>query len=263
MPDRADSEVLELQAGDQDAALDRSALDHLAWIDALRALPTPPPTERDIVTWVDDALRRFLPFSGFLGAYGKWSGGRIHVLSWLASGHCPEYVASRPRVFDLNTRAAVAWWIYHQKPFLSDDKGCVDEDGAPIPASEVDLESNLRFSLGLMAVHGVIDPVGKCGTYICLSGIPRAQSKRFLAALKLIAPVLHTLFLQTRRMTFADLTVLTDRQRELLDLALVGLSDKAIAARLRISDHTVGHHFQAIYAKLGVTKRSQLIALLK
>ena len=259
MPDRADSDALELQAADQDAA----ALDHLAWIDALRALPAPPPTERDIVTWVDDALRRFLPFSGFLAGYGKWSGGRIHVLSWLSSGHCPEYVASRPRVFDLNTRAAVAWWIHHQKPFLSDDKGCVDEDGAPIPASEVDLESNLRFSLGLMAVHGVIDPVGKCGTYICLSGIPRAQSKRFLAALKLIAPVLHTLFLQTRRMTFADLTVLTHRQRELLDLALVGLSDKAIAARLRISDHTVGHHFQAIYAKLGVTKRSQLIALLK
>jgi len=229
----------------------------------LRALPAQPPTERDIVKWVDDALRPFLPFSGFLAGYGKWSGGRIHVLSWLASGHCPEYLASRPRVFDLNTRTAVAWWIHHQKPFLSDDKGCVDEDGTPIPASEVDLESNLRFSLGLMAIHGVVDPVGKCGTYICLSGIPRAQSKRSIAAVKLIAPVLHTLFLQTRRMMLADLTVLTDRQRELLDLALGGLSDKAIASRLRISDHTVGHHFQAIYAKLGVTKRSQLIALFK
>jgi DNA-binding CsgD family transcriptional regulator len=41
------------------------------------------------------------------------------------------------------------------------------------------------------------------------------------------------------------------------------LSDKAIARRLSISDHTVGNHFRAIYAQLGVSKRSQLIALLK
>jgi DNA-binding CsgD family transcriptional regulator len=60
-----------------------------------------------------------------------------------------------------------------------------------------------------------------------------------------------------------DLTPLTDRQRELIDLALEGLSDKAIARRLSISDHTVGNHFRAIYAQLGVSKRSQLIALLK
>ena len=45
--------------------------------------------------------------------------------------------------------------------------------------------------------------------------------------------------------------------------ATIGVRMPVNASRLRISDHTVGHHFQAIYAKLGVTKRSQLIALLK
>jgi DNA-binding NarL/FixJ family response regulator len=41
------------------------------------------------------------------------------------------------------------------------------------------------------------------------------------------------------------------------------LSDKAIASRLSISDHTVGNHFRAIYARLGITRRSQLTSTLK
>jgi DNA-binding CsgD family transcriptional regulator len=73
------------------------------------------------------------------------------------------------------------------------------------------------------------------------------------------------LFLATKPLenSAVDLTKLTARQRELVDLALEGLSDKAIARRLGISDHTVGNHFRAIYAQLGVSKRSQLIALLR
>jgi DNA-binding NarL/FixJ family response regulator len=52
------------------------------------------------------------------------------------------------------------------------------------------------------------------------------------------------------------LTTLKDRQRELVDLPLEGLSDKAIARRLSISDHTVGNHFAP-------SMPSRLIALLK
>jgi DNA-binding NarL/FixJ family response regulator len=78
-------------------------------------------------------------------------------------------------------------------------------------------------------------------------------------------PVLHTLFLATKQATHSavDLTALTDRQRDLVDLAAQGLSDKEIALRLEISHNTVGNHFSAIYARLGISKRSQLIALLK
>jgi DNA-binding CsgD family transcriptional regulator len=56
---------------------------------------------------------------------------------------------------------------------------------------------------------------------------------------------------------------LTDRQRDLVDLAALGLSDKAIASRLGISENTVGNHLRAIYTKLGISKRSQLVALVK
>jgi DNA-binding CsgD family transcriptional regulator len=49
----------------------------------------------------------------------------------------------------------------------------------------------------------------------------------------------------------------------LIDLAVQGLSDKEIAVRLGISHNTVGNHFSVIYAKLGIKKRSQLVALVK
>ena len=60
-----------------------------------------------------------------------------------------------------------------------------------------------------------------------------------------------------------DLAKLTERQRQLVDLALIGLPDKTIATRLGISENTVGNHFRGIYERLGITKRSQLIAALK
>ena len=262
--DRARNDVAALDGTAGGSTLEYSAADFLAWLEALRALPVAPLSYGDIVAWVEGPLRRFVPFEEFLGAYGSSSGGRVHILTWLSSsGLSSEYLAGRPKVLDLEERAAVAWWVFHQKPFLIDENGAMDEDGAPVPTNALDLDSFKRYPLGLAAIHGVIDPFARCGTYIGFTGIARAQSKRFISAIKLIAPVLHTLFLQTKHTELPDLTVLTDRQRELVDLAVAGLSDKAIASRLAISDHTVGNHFRAIYAKLGVSKRSQLIALLK
>ena len=261
--DRARNNVAALEATAGGRTLECSPSDFLAWLEALRSLPAAPLSNGDILAWVEGPLRRFVPFKQFLGGYGKWSGGRIHVLSQLSSGHSSEYLAGRPMVFDPDTRAAFAWWIFHQKPFLLDENGAVDEEGAPVPTNALDLDSLNRFALSTAVMHGVVDPFANCGTYICFSGIARTQSKRFISAIKLIAPVLHTLFLQTKHPEMLGLTVLTDRQRELVDLALAGLSDKAIALRLAISDHTVGNHFRAIYAKLGISKRSQLIALLK
>ncbi|WP_312015634.1 helix-turn-helix transcriptional regulator [Bradyrhizobium liaoningense] len=85
------------------------------------------------------------------------------------------------------------------------------------------------------------------------------------ASLNLIAPVLHALFLQTEAVANSpiDLSKLTERQRQLVDLALMGLPDKTIATRLGISENTVGNHFRGIYERLGITKRSPLIAALK
>src|ERR1700676_3386473 len=118
-------------------------------------------------------------------------------------------VLSRMKAFRLDTR------VSNRKAFILDKTGAMDEAGLAILATRRELEEIERFSLGVVAAHGVIDPVVKAGTYISFSGVRRAQRKRTLAALDLIAPVLHSLFLQTKQAerSVIDLISLTDRQK--------------------------------------------------
>lgn len=54
---------------------------------------------------------------------------------------------------------------------------------------------------------------------------------------------------------------LTPREREVLGLLAEGLGNKAIAARLAISEHTAKFHVNAILAKLGAGSRAEAIVL--
>jgi DNA-binding CsgD family transcriptional regulator/tetratricopeptide (TPR) repeat protein len=57
-------------------------------------------------------------------------------------------------------------------------------------------------------------------------------------------------------------TQLTAREREVVDLALLGMSNSAIAGDLSLSERTVEAHIAAAYRKLGVRTRSELINVL-
>jgi len=59
-----------------------------------------------------------------------------------------------------------------------------------------------------------------------------------------------------------DLHALTSRERQITQLLLRGLPTADIAQRLFISRHTLSDHMKAIFAKLGVTSRPELTALL-
>jgi DNA-binding NarL/FixJ family response regulator len=54
---------------------------------------------------------------------------------------------------------------------------------------------------------------------------------------------------------------LTPREAEILALLADGLANKEIAARLRISSHTVKTHVQSVFAKLGADSRAEAVAL--
>ncbi len=56
---------------------------------------------------------------------------------------------------------------------------------------------------------------------------------------------------------------LTSRQRDVLGLLLLGRSMTQIAGSLGISEHTANDHRKAIYARVGVSSRSELAALLQ
>jgi DNA-binding NarL/FixJ family response regulator len=53
--------------------------------------------------------------------------------------------------------------------------------------------------------------------------------------------------------------ILTDREREILDLIAAGLGNREIARRLTLSDKTVRNHVSNIFAKLRVADRAQAI----
>ena len=52
---------------------------------------------------------------------------------------------------------------------------------------------------------------------------------------------------------------LTGRERQVLQLAAEGLANKQIAAALDISENTVKFHLSSLYAKLGVTSRTEAV----
>ena len=55
-------------------------------------------------------------------------------------------------------------------------------------------------------------------------------------------------------------TVLTNREREVLELLADGLGNKQIAARLGISTNTVKTHLEVLFEKLGVSSRAEAVA---
>ena len=52
---------------------------------------------------------------------------------------------------------------------------------------------------------------------------------------------------------------LTERERQVLQLAAEGLANKQIAAALLISENTVKFHLSSLYAKLGATSRTEAV----
>lgn len=59
-----------------------------------------------------------------------------------------------------------------------------------------------------------------------------------------------------------ELSTLSPREREVLDAALEGLSARAIARRLSLTEATVRSHLSAIYSKFEVAGRVELLARL-
>jgi DNA-binding NarL/FixJ family response regulator len=64
--------------------------------------------------------------------------------------------------------------------------------------------------------------------------------------------------LATRPGRPAALAQLTSRERDVVTLAAGGLSNRAIGARLYLSEGTVRNYLSTAFAKLGVSRRGEL-----
>jgi DNA-binding NarL/FixJ family response regulator len=66
-------------------------------------------------------------------------------------------------------------------------------------------------------------------------------------------------FVEASNLTLPDES-LTTREREVLELVSQGLSNKLIASRLHISEHTVKFHVSSISGKLGASSRTEAVS---
>jgi DNA-binding NarL/FixJ family response regulator len=92
-----------------------------------------------------------------------------------------------------------------------------------------------------------------------------AEAERLLAALRTLGTglgVFEPALLRTvlaARAAPADPLLFTPREAEVLSLMAEGLSNKLIADRLKISDHTAKFHVNAILNKLGAETRTEAV----
>ena len=83
-----------------------------------------------------------------------------------------------------------------------------------------------------------------------------------------LSPTLATTILQKRQSTSVPtesqrsiIDILTEREREILELLAQGLSNKMIAALLYLSVRTVEGHLANIYSRLGVNSRTEAMLM--
>lgn len=62
---------------------------------------------------------------------------------------------------------------------------------------------------------------------------------------------------------FADLDILSARQREILDLVSEGLTNAQVAKRLFLTESTVKQHLRSAYKVLGVSNRTEAVRLIR
>lgn len=118
-----------------------------------------------------------------------------------------------------------------------------------------------------IAVHGVLDPMSGNSTFFSFSRILERLTSRHCHLLELLVPHMHVALTRILGRAEEDANesrkggaFLTKRQHEVLQLISQGAGNKEIAALLHLSEHTVRHHLEHIFAKFEVRNRAQAVA---
>ncbi|MHA6881899.1 helix-turn-helix transcriptional regulator [Ralstonia pseudosolanacearum] len=212
------------------------------------------------MTWVTGVLREFFPFQRVFMAHGMLVAGEITITHWQAHGHEAKYLEQQALTFELEKRGALAWWLANRQPLV------IDPDRPPACATEFELQEIRDFDLQNVAAHGILNLKANAGTYFSFAGVPAPLTDWHLDALRILAPVLNDLYLA--QLADSDVVAkamwhLTLRQREIVRRVVAGHSDKVIANDLGIAPQTVRNQLSAVYQRLGVQSRSQLIDILR
>jgi DNA-binding CsgD family transcriptional regulator len=231
-------------------------LDVARWMTALMRAPT----ERDgFMPWIQSELHEFFPFKRLFIAHGELVAGEIRITHSMATGHDERYLQQLARTFELTQRTSLAWWLQNREPFY------IDPAAPPAYTSAFEIREITEFGLENVAAHGVVSAKGTVGTYFAFAGTNPPLTTWHLEALRLLAPVMNELYLRivAQELPHLDLNRLTPRQLTIVRAVADGADDKAISSALGITAKTVRNQLTAVYAKLGIHSRRQLIGLLR
>ncbi len=218
-------------------------------------------TNTDLLAWLDGPLRRFFPYKGLVLGQGELVAGQLKVTHMLAIGHEESYLHQIATTFELAQRGSLKCWFANRQPFY------IDPSAPPAHSSAFEVEEIEQFGLRNVAGHGVLNIKANAGTYFGFAGVKEPLSEWHLEALRLMAPVLNDLFLaycaRSEQGPPASFETLTQRQKAIVRHLATGMDDKTIARSLGVAEKTVRNQLADIYTRLGMHKRTQLIALLK
>ena len=135
---------------------------------------------------------------------------------------------------------------------LVEDLGGWDHGALPAPVLAVAATARARDALASARVRG------RSGDWLTVQGLPLegtgGRRSVVLTVERAAASVVGTMAIAARGLTL--------REQDVVGLVLQGASTKAIAAALHLSPHTVQDHLKAVFVKLGVTSRRDLVAQL-
>jgi DNA-binding CsgD family transcriptional regulator len=193
--------------------------------------------------------------------------GRIE-LAWLTDTLCSEVVADLLTVLDMadgrgmpHAIGELGWWAWkvgvRSEPLPAEAAGGyrlhVAGDLAGAAAAWDSLGAPYEAAMALADGDGEASLRCALERFVHLGASPMAQRTRR----RLREGGARAVPRGPRRTTAASSAGLTARECDVVALVAAGLTNRDIAARLHVSDRTVGHHVAAILRKLGVKTRTE------
>lgn len=207
---------------------------------------------------VNGPLQALLPHRKLFSVIGEVRFGHLQLHKCVCVNWPAEWLPLIPEVTSVAERPVIGRWLATRWPVVVDD---TDVDWI----SERERMEIIGFDLGRIAVFGLPDMGGHQSSYFSFSNVAPDLDKTDVAhRLAMICPYLHQALqrIPGHLAHNPELHVsLTDIEKDLLQWLVAGRTNQEIAQLRQRSPATIRNQLEKLYAKLGVSGRTEAAAL--